>query len=143
MARTRRIVVANKQEIDDKIVAVAEYNEFWENGEFCQTLSRCTHEFPIGTSDEEIVEWVRINEYREDQFSSLEKTTDVYTYVEERRPPDYVRHVNVFGQRWEVIGICTNIGKCYEGAGGPKPELDCPIAPGFTGCCQFEIRVLN
>lgn len=70
-------------------------------------------------------------------------TCDPHVFIQEQRL-GYVRYHNTKdGRRWEVHGICINIGKCYEGAANPKPELDCPVAPGFKNdCCPLKIVVL-
>lgn len=66
-------------------------------------------------------------------------TCDPYVVIEEQRK-GYVRYRNVVnGKRWEVRGECTGIGNCWKGAVNPKPELDCPVGPGFKGCCDLKI----
>ncbi len=64
-------------------------------------------------------------------------TCDPYVWIEEQYV-GYVRYRNVTsGRRWEVHGICDQRGDCWQGAVGPKPELDCPVTPEFSGCCPF------
>lgn len=70
-------------------------------------------------------------------------TCDPYVFIEEQRD-GYVRYFRTTdGKRWEVWGVCTDVGECYKGANGPKPELDCPVAPGFKGCCDLKIVELD
>jgi hypothetical protein len=68
------------------------------------------------------------------------KTCDPNVFIEEQKE-GYIRYYRTTdGKRWEVHGICTNIGKCYEGAVNDKPTLDCPVAPGFKNdCCLLKI----
>lgn len=64
-------------------------------------------------------------------------TCDPYVLIEEQYD-GYVRYLRITdGRRWEVIGVCTQTGNCWQGAANPKPELDCPITPEFKGCCPF------
>lgn len=141
---TRKIEIVNKQVVDGQLYVMAEYNEYDVNNQFVQTLSRTYHYFTSNTSDANMIEWIRVNEYKEELYKNLEKTDCVYTYIEERRPPNYIRYVNAKGKRWEVIGVCTNIGKCYEGAVCPKPELDSPLTPQYDqSCCPMTINVLS
>jgi hypothetical protein len=76
--------------------------------------------------------------------------------VIERREPELIRYRRSDGSRWEVLGICDHNRACMVGAvvdghvirtveeaqALPAPKLDCPVTPGFTGCCPLEIRVL-
>lgn len=83
--------------------------------------------------------------------SKLIRTCDLYVWAEELRK-GYARYVDVkTGRRWEVLGECSKIGKCWEGAADPGARvrveaegMDCPVAPGFNdcGCCQFEFKEL-
>lgn len=142
--RTRRIEIVSKEQKNENYHVCFEYNEYYENEQFCQTLSRVWYSFPIETSNADMIEWVRVNEYKEELYKDLERTSCVYTYIEERRPPDYIRYVRADGTRWEVIGICTNLGKCYEGAVSPMPELDSPLNSNYdNSCCPMIINVLN
>lgn len=79
----------------------------------------------------------------QDSNLKLNPTCDPYVFIEEQRE-GYIRYQDTEGKRWEVHGICTGIGKCFEGAAGPKPELDCPVAPGFKdNCCPLKIVELE
>ena len=83
-------------------------------------------------------------------------TADPTTFIEERRP-GYTRYVNTGGLRWEVAGVCDHNRACMVGAvvdgheiltveearASPTPELDCPVTPGFSGCCPFAYVVLD
>lgn len=76
----------------------------------------------------------------------LEPTCDPYVFIEEKRI-GYIRYREVVNgkitRRWEVHGICTGIGKCYEGANGEKPILDCPVSPEFKkDCCKLKVKTL-
>jgi hypothetical protein len=85
----------------------------------------------------------------------LERTTDPHVLIEERRD-GYTRYRNAGGLRWEVVGVCDHNRACMVGAvvGGvlvetveqaralPTPALDCPVGPGFSGCCDLRIEVL-
>lgn len=82
-------------------------------------------------------------------------TCDPYVLIEEQRP-GYVRYRRTDGERWEVHGVCDGNRACMVGAviGGvlietaeqarrlPAPTLDCPVAPGFHGCCDLTVKVL-
>lgn len=72
----------------------------------------------------------------------------------EKESPGYVLYHNIrSGKRWEVHGICDGRRDCMVGAvvdgvlietveqarALPTPKLDCPVAPGFTGCCPLRI----
>lgn len=69
-------------------------------------------------------------------------TSDPYVFIEEKRE-GYVRYRNLDGRRWEVHGVCDQRGHCWEGANGPKPELDSPVTPEFKGCCPFRFVELE
>jgi len=76
----------------------------------------------------------------------LEPTCDPFVFIEERKI-GYIRYREVqngmITKRWEVHGICTGIGKCYEGAIGEKPILDCPVNEHFKNdCCPLKAIVL-
>lgn len=77
-------------------------------------------------------------------FENLEPTCDPYVFIEEKSE-GYIRYRCTDGRRWEVRGICTGIGKCWEGAIGPKPTLDCPVGPGWDEdyCCPLKVTVLE
>ena len=72
----------------------------------------------------------------------LQPTCDSTVWIEEIYT-GYVRYVNINGRRWEVHGICDLRGNCWQGAANPKPELDCPVTPEFTGCCPFTYKELE
>lgn len=72
----------------------------------------------------------------------MQPTCDPFVFIEEQRP-GYIRYQNLAGRRWEVIGTCIDLGFCYQGAAGPKPELDCPVTPEFKGCCPFQFVELE
>lgn len=75
-------------------------------------------------------------------MEKLQPTCDPEIFIEEKYE-GYIRYRRINGERWELIGVCTGIGKCWEGANGPKPELDCPLTPTYKNdCCKFEINVL-
>lgn len=79
-------------------------------------------------------------------------TADPYVSIEEIRT-GYVRYRRADGLRWEVVGVCDHRRDCMVGAvvDGilietveqartlPAPKLDCPIGPGFDGCCPLEV----
>lgn len=60
------------------------------------------------------------------------------------------------GERTEVTGVCDGNRVCMVGAvvdgreiktvedarALPTPLLDCPVGPGFSGCCDLDVRVL-
>ena len=141
--RSRKIEIITKDIKDGQYYIMSEYNEYDQYGSFVQTLSRTYHYFSLETSDLDMIEWIRINEYKQDIYSHLEKTECVYTYIEERRPPDYIRYINTHGKRWEVIGICNGNGACWQNSPSPKPELDSVISWTYTGeCCPFIINIL-
>ena len=76
----------------------------------------------------------------------LEPTCDPFVFIEERKV-GYIRYREVqsgiITKRWEVHGICTGIGKCYEGAANEKPILDCPVNEFFKkGCCDLKVKIL-
>ncbi len=82
-------------------------------------------------------------------------TLDPHVLIEERSP-GYVRYRSDDGRRWEVLGICDGNRACMVGAvvDGvlietveqarvlPTPELDCPVGPGFRGCCSLKVVAL-
>ena len=82
--------------------------------------------------------------------SRLIRTCDPYVYAEVLRK-GYARYVDVkSGRRWEVRGVCTKIGKCWEGsdlvakADIEAKGLDCPVGPGFANnCCPLEVVELT
>lgn len=71
----------------------------------------------------------------------------------EAQHPGYVRYRHADGRRWEVHGVCDGNRACMVGAvvdgvliatveqarALSTPELDCPVGPGFHGCCDLEI----
>jgi hypothetical protein len=97
----------------------------------------------------------------------VEPTSDRHVVIEERAP-GYVRYRSDEGLRWEVRGECIRLGYCLIGAGIQTPnglvtieslehieqlkqelgvervdsEMDVPVTPGFSGCCELEITVL-
>lgn len=92
----------------------------------------------------------------------LQPTSDRTVWIEEKRP-GYTRYINQDGRRWEVHGECIRLGYCLIGARietpqGPEEvrslghlkelqrrlgkyridsEMDVPVTPEFTGCCEF------
>lgn len=76
--------------------------------------------------------------------------------IEEERP-GYVRYRSS-SRRWEVHGVCDHRGDCLVGAVIDGEEvktlarahelavaytgLDCPVGPGFSGCCPLRVVVL-
>jgi hypothetical protein len=81
----------------------------------------------------------RKSQHQKNSNCDLKPTCDPYVFIEEIRY-GYVRYRNLDGERWEVIGVCTGIGKCFEGAVGEKPTLDCPVRKGFkNNCCPLQI----
>lgn len=72
-------------------------------------------------------------------MNDLKPTCADGVFIEEQRD-GYIRYINEKGNRWEVHGICTDIGNCYEGAVNPKPELDCPVNIFFKdNCCPLKV----
>lgn len=85
----------------------------------------------------------------------LEATSDPGVFIEERQDR-YVRYRSTGGLRWEVVGVCDGNRACMVGAvvngkvietaeearALPTPELDCPVGPGFSGCCDLRVTVL-
>ncbi len=83
------------------------------------------------------------------------KTLDPHILIEEQRT-GYVRYRGDDGRRWEVHGVCDGNRACMVGAvvGGmlvetieqaqalSAPVLDCPVGPGFEGCCDLQVTVL-
>jgi hypothetical protein len=82
-------------------------------------------------------------------------TLDPSVFIEEQRA-GYTRYRSTGGLRWEVVGVCDHNRACMIGAvvDGvlietveqartlPAPLLDCPVGPGFKGCCDLRIEVL-
>lgn len=83
-------------------------------------------------------------------------TSDPSVFIEERRE-GYVRYRSTDGRRWEVHGICDHRRDCLLGVvvdgvlietieqarALPKPDLDCPVGPGFHGCCPLKVVELS
>ena len=79
-------------------------------------------------------------------------TLDPYVWIEEQRD-GYIRYQAEDGRRWEVHGVCDHNRACMVGAVVDgvlietaeqarvllAPELDCPVAAGFSGCCPLEV----
>lgn len=79
-------------------------------------------------------------------------TIDPHILIEEQRV-SYIRYRHLDGRRWEVHGACDDNRACMVGAivdgvlietveqarSLPAPELDCPVGPGFSGCCPLKI----
>lgn len=143
--RTRVIEIANKKIDDTHQNVLVEMNEY-EGSQFVRTRLSDYSTFPLTYSDADIIDWVRVNRFQSielEKYTNLEITEDPFVFIEERRAPDYIRYVNTTGKRWEVIGVCTNIGNCWAGAVGSKPELDCPFSPEHKGgCCPMTINIL-
>lgn len=140
---TRIIEISNKEVKEGTLLVKTSYNEYSGTGEYVRTLDVSQNTFEADTSDADMIEWVRINVYKQELYKDLERTEDVRIYIEEKRD-GYVRYINTNGKRWEVIGTCTGIGTCYEGAASPQPTLDCPITEDFpNNCCPFTINVIN
>lgn len=87
----------------------------------------------------------------------MKPTLDPYVVIEEQRD-GYVRYRNTeTGKRWEVHGVCDHRRDCMVGAvvddvlietveqarALPTPDLDCPVAPGFSGCCPLRVVELD
>ncbi len=82
-------------------------------------------------------------------------TVDPHVLIEEQHR-GYVRYRADDGRRWEVRGVCDGNRACMVGAvvdgvlvetveqarALSTPELDCPVGPGFAGCCPLEVRIL-
>lgn len=85
-----------------------------------------------------------------------EATSDSHVRIEEQQT-GYVRYRSDNGRRWEVMGECDGNRACMVGAvvdgvlietveqarALPTPELDCPVGPGFHGCCDLKVVVLD
>jgi len=85
--------------------------------------------------------------------NKLTATLDPYVWIEEQRE-GYIRYRRDDGARWEVHGVCDHRRDCMVGAivdgvlietveqarALPRPELDCPVGPGFSGCCPLQIE---
>jgi hypothetical protein len=74
----------------------------------------------------------------------VEQRIDYVKYVEFKRKVDEIKDAeNEIIKIWEVHGICTGIGKCYEGAVNEKPILDCPVNEYLkNNCCPLKVNVL-
>lgn len=86
----------------------------------------------------------------------LTPTGDPSVWIEEQHH-GYVRYRNSAGRRWEVHGVCDRRLLCMVGAvvNGkqimsveearvlPRPALDSPVTPEFTGCCPFRFVELD
>lgn len=82
-------------------------------------------------------------------------TCDPDILIEEQRLA-YIRYRHADGRRWAVHGVCDHRRVCVVGAvvdgvlietveqarSLPTPELDCPVGPGFKGCCPLRIEEL-
>lgn len=80
---------------------------------------------------------------------------DPHILIEERHL-GHVRYRCDDGRRWEVRGVCDGRRDCMVGAvvdgvlietAGqarmlPTPMLDCPVGPGFSGCCPLKVTEL-
>ena len=89
------------------------------------------------------------------------------TVVIEDSGDGWVSYHRTDGVRWVVYGKCVGVGNCIIGSvidvhGTPTVvrdhdhlkelrielganlgyELDCPVAPGFTGCCPLMVVLL-
>jgi len=97
-------------------------------------------------------------------MAGLQPTADKTVWIEEQKP-GYVRYVADDGRRWEVHGTCDRRGNCLIGANIKTPsglvtvrnkthlrqlrrelgkkridsELDVPVAPGFSDCCDLRV----
>lgn len=83
-------------------------------------------------------------------------TGDPHVLIEEQRP-GYVRYRCDDGRRWEVHGVCDGRLYCMVGAvvdgvlietveqarALPRPALDSPVGPGFSGCCDLKVVELS
>lgn len=89
----------------------------------------------------------------------MEPTQDPHVVIEARGYA-MIRYRNrLTGRRWEVHGTCDNRGDCVIGSWvhgelvrdhthladlrvryGPRLgfDLDCPVTPEFSGCCEFR-----
>lgn len=76
--------------------------------------------------------------------SALEKTTDPFCFILERRE-GYMKYALVrdgmVERIWEVHGICTGKGNCWQGANGEKPDIDCPVF-NVKNCCDLKTIVI-
>lgn len=94
-------------------------------------------------------------------------TADPRVWIKWKRP-GYVRYVSEDGRRWEVHGTCVKLGYCLIGANirtyngmvevkslehlaelqkelGKEridSEMDVPVGPGFSGCCDLTVTEL-
>lgn len=85
----------------------------------------------------------------------MRPTCDPHIGIEEQHA-GYIRYRASDGRRWEVHGFCDDNRACMVGAivdgvlietvaqarALPKPHLDCPVGPGFSGCCSLEVTEL-
>lgn len=88
-------------------------------------------------------------------MGALTPTCDPFVFIEEQRE-GYVIYQALDGRRWSVSGVCDGNRACMVGAvvdgmlietveqawALPTPELDCPVGPGFSGCCDLRVTVL-
>lgn len=98
----------------------------------------------------------------------MQPTADPGVFIEEQSE-GYVRYNSVDGRRWEVRGVCQRLGYCLIGANIQTSnglvvvqslehleqlkqelgveridsELDVPVGPGFSGCCELEVSELG
>jgi hypothetical protein len=82
-------------------------------------------------------------------------TIDPHVWIEEQFEA-YVRYRADDGRCWEVHGVCDHNRACMVGAvvdgaliesvaqarALPRPKLDCPVGPGFSGCCELKVAEL-
>ena len=80
------------------------------------------------------------------------ETCDPHVLIEEQRQ-GYARYRRIDGRRWEIRGHCDSRRDCMVGAvvdgvlietveqarALPPPRLDCPVGPGFSGCCPLRV----
>ena len=97
-------------------------------------------------------------------WDECEPTADRTVRIEHKED-GYVVYQADDGRRWSVRGYCIRLGNCLIGANIETPdglvqvrskrhitqlqrqlgkdridsELDVPVAPGFSGCCEFHI----
>ena len=86
----------------------------------------------------------------------MNATCDPQVLIEEQSSGHIRYRRSTDDLRWEVHGICDDNRACMVGAvvDGvlietveqaqelPTPDLDCPVTPGFHGCCPLEVVVL-
>jgi hypothetical protein len=80
-------------------------------------------------------------------MADLTPTADPFVGIEHEEY-GYVRYRGTDGRRWEVTGMCDYRGWCLIGAVNPllgprEGRLDVPVGPGFSGCCDLIVRVLE